>query len=506
VTAQMDLFADYAPLVGAGAARPVLRDYQLDVLDRLRARIREGRRRLILQAPTGAGKTHVIAELTRCAVLKGKRVLVLAHRRRLIHQASERLEMFNVPHGVIMAGERANGDQPVQVASRDTLLSRSLHNSWVGFPPADVVVIDEAHNMDPIALDDGTDVYQQILRHYPQAVVVGPTATPARPDGTGLGEFWQALECTVGVEQLVREGHLVPVVCYAPAGACQSRYGARPRGMMGDVVGNWEKHAAGLPTVVFAAKRDAARAVCAQFLSAGIPAGYMDARTPDGEREEILGGVASGSVLVVCQVGLMVEGVDVPALACCILLRRAGSVVLYRQAVGRILRPHPGKHRGVLLDHAGAVFQHGMPDEDTEWSLDAADSLDRRQKARRKPKRPILCPTCGGLFSGSVTCPYCGCTLPRRLRPPALTRPGLLVEVDHRKKRYEDHEAMQKLWSACLFQAAALGYAAGWAAHRFKSRVGRFPPENLEPMPRGVNWKRKVAEMYPQFGRRSDAV
>src|SRR5262245_61366080 len=124
---------------------PTLRDYQLDVIDRARARLAYGLRRVIIQAPTGAGKTHVSSEMVRRAWWMGSPCLFLASRRRLIEQKSERLTQFGVPHGVIMRGIDPT-PALVQVASRDTLLSRAVRNDWIDLPPAKLVIVDECHN------------------------------------------------------------------------------------------------------------------------------------------------------------------------------------------------------------------------------------------------------------------------------------------------------------------------------------------------------------------------
>jgi superfamily II DNA or RNA helicase len=344
-------------------------------------------------------------------------------------------------------------------------------------------------------------VYRQIVARYPGAVVVGLSATPARPDGSALGEFWQALECTCPTSQLVSEGHLVSVQTFAPEGTRQRRYGAKPRGLTGGVVENWYRHAAGLPTVLFAGRRSQAREAREAFAAAGVSAEYMDARTPDDERQGIIERVEAGLTTVICQVGLFIEGVDVPCLACCVLLRQCTSRVLFAQAVGRIMRPFPGKERGVLIDHAGAVWRHGLPDEDSEWSLDAAETVDARYKKEKKRKpRPVVCPHCGCWFRGSLECPSCGYVLPSRLRPPRANRPGLLVEVSEVRRDWQVRERAQRLWDECLGQAAHLGRSAGWAAHRYRDRTGHWPDDCLHNVPRGSDaWKRLVAHLYPQY-------
>lgn len=470
---------------------PVLRDYQVDVIRRGRQRIAEGARRVIIQAPTGAGKTHISSEMVRCAVAKGKRVLFLAHRRRLIQQKSERLALFGVQHGILMDGYPLT-EHGVQVASRDTLLSRCFDGAGMQLPKADLVIPDEAHNWD-------SGESQKLLSCYPDAVVVGLTATPAKGDGRGLGTaYWQALECTVPTSRLVREGHLVPVRCYAP-----DHNGCGKRVLKGDPVTSWQKYAEGLPTVVFSSRKVDSLAVVEAFKAAGIDAEHIDAFTTDRERDDVIDRVRSGRTKVVSNVGIWTEGVDIPELGCCQLLRLAGSRVLYAQAVGRVMRPHGSKTHAVLIDHAGACLVHGMPDEDTEWSLDTDESVDDRYRAKRKKgdvAKPHVCPKCHLLFSGSHVCPSCGFALQRQ---PQLrgVHDGMLREVERGRKVFADREALTREWKRCLAIMYHKGQTCGAAAGMFARQTGQWPgPAGMMNLPIG-QWNRKVRDVYPEYGR-----
>ena len=316
-----------------------LRPYQTDVIERVRQRLRDGSKRVLIQAPTGSGKTTCSSEIIRCATLKGKRSLFLAHRRRLVQQKCERLDNFGVTYGVVMRDDpRYRPGAPVQVASRDTLISRGVRNDWIGLPPADLVIVDEARH----GMSDG---YAGLIDRYPDAVVIGLDATPARSDGRGLGDFYQALECTAPTSQLIREGFLVPVRCYAP-----DRKKGQRRGLHGDPVANWRLYGEGRPTVLFTTRVAESRAVCDAFNAENIPAAHIDAHTPDRERDQVVARLRAGTLKVVSNCAIWTEGVDVPELSCCVLLRVAGSYVLFAQCLGRIMRPASGKTDAVLIE------------------------------------------------------------------------------------------------------------------------------------------------------------
>lgn len=477
------------------------RDYQIDLVDRVRGKVRAGARRVILQGATGSGKTTAAAMLVRAAVDKGSRTLLLAHRRRLIKQMAERLAQFGVPYGVLMADLPDVQDEPwavrnshaqVQVASRDTLFSRTIRNEWISFPPADLVLVDEAHS--------SLEQYATMLQHYPQAVVIGMTATPTRGDGTGLGAYFDALVCTVPTSRLVADGYLVPVSCYAP----RRQADGGKRAICGDAVYHWRKFAAGRPTVLFTSKVSASKAAVAAFLAAGIPATHIDAHSTDRERDEAAAGLESGKIKVVGNVAVWGEGVDVPCLSCCVLLRLASSYVTFAQCIGRIMRPYPGKTDAVLIDHSGAVFEHGFPDEDVEWTLNPDETVDARidrDKKAGKRKEPVCCPRCAYVYSGAVQCPQCGYALFHT--PPKATpkKDALLFPVSRDEQAALEREDQERYWKTCLGIVAAKGGKVSQAFAIFKRKFPDGSTRGFRHDPQPGEMRRSVAEVFPGFVR-----
>ena len=151
----------------------MLRGYQVDSIGRLRESILAGAKRPILQLPTGGGKTIIAAAIVKGAIDKRKKVLFLAPRRELIYQASEKLTAQKILHGIIMAGEPMARWEDVQVASFDTLHARAVRGDRMELPKADLVIVDEAH----LSI---ADTKADIIAAYPDAIVIGLTATPAR--------------------------------------------------------------------------------------------------------------------------------------------------------------------------------------------------------------------------------------------------------------------------------------------------------------------------------------
>jgi len=156
-----------------------LREYQVQTISLVEKEFELGRKRVILQAPCGSGKTIMAAELIRRAVEKAEDVLFLAHRRELVFQCSDKLDWLGIDHGVLMAGKRPSLMPSVQVASVQTLIAR-FKRGVIALPPAHLLIFDECHH-------NNAKTHLELIGQYPDARIIGLTATPMRGDGNGLG-------------------------------------------------------------------------------------------------------------------------------------------------------------------------------------------------------------------------------------------------------------------------------------------------------------------------------
>jgi superfamily II DNA or RNA helicase len=199
--------------------------------------------------------------------------------------------------------------------------------------------------------------------------------------------------------------------------------------------------------------------------------------------------LAAGKIEIVTNCQVLTEGFDCPDIGCLILARPTKSLGLYRQMIGRALRPAPGKDDAVILDHAGAVFMHGLPDDPIEWSL----AEDRRAEnkahaARGTHKAPALvdCPECHAVRFQGAPCPACGWR-PRPKPAPVDVADGELAAVDWQRRTsaitYNPNER-QKFYSQLLWIADERGYKSGWAWHKFQEKFKTLPPPRKpEPTP-----------------------
>ncbi len=475
---------------------PALRDYQADVIRRFDEAVAAKLSRVLIVAPTGAGKTVIAAAVIAERVRAGGRVLFLAHRRELVTQASAKLHAVGIDHGIIQAGWPTRPGEPVQVASIQTLDARAIRSAAMDLPPADLVVIDEAHRA-------RARTYRKVIDAYPAAVVLGLTATPCRGDGRGLGNTFQTMVECPDVGALIAAGHLVPTRVYAPSRPDLS--GVRvERGdyvekqladrmnkadLVGDVVSHWLRLAERRRTVVFATGVAHSVHLRDEFLRAGVLAEHLDGSTPAEERAGILKRLASGAVEVVTNCAVLTEGWDSPEVSCCVLARPTKSVGLFRQMLGRVLRPAPGKVDALILDHAGAVFEHGFVEEPIAWTLrEDKRAENTSQSSRSAGRAPALtsCPECSAIRREGQPCPACGWRPKPKPRPVELTE-GELGQVDRSRRvnvPIASVEARLAFFRMLAWIARERGFKPGWAAHKFKEKHGDWPIwRDVEPLP-----------------------
>ncbi len=480
--------------------KPVLRPFQIDAVNRVTEAAKTAKV-IVLQSPTGSGKTTMGCELIGRAAAKGASVLEIVHRRKLVDQFSERLFEHEIDHGILMRGHRLEKDCKIQVASRDTLLSRCVRNEYFDLPPAQLVVVDEGRHA-------ASAEFRALLAHYEArgAWIVLLDATPVLADGRGLGPWAKAIVKAASVTELIKQGYLVPVKCYAPDRK-NGRGGKVKRGIAGDLVESWKQYAESMPTVLFCSRVQHSLDAVQAFRAAGIRAEHVDADTPDDVRDRFYDGLEGGDVQIVSNVGIIKEGVDIPCLGCCQFYMDPSGRVGFLQGCGRIMRPYPGKSHGVLIDHAGAVFRHGFPDEDTEWTLEGNVDEDFEKKHKDGQTQQVLyCKHCELIYHSSPTCPQCGRAPGKPPRsifapPPVDATNELLTEADRKGMRgMYDREEKIKHWFRCLGVSANSGGTFSKARVIYQKKYGEWPEDNFPCQSR--NWSSRVADVYPKFDRR----
>jgi len=461
-----------------------LRPYQDIAIAGLREAFRARFRAPLLVLPTGGGKTICFSFIARETSQRGKRVLILAHRRELIRQASRKLGEAGVAHGIVAPGFSPTRDL-VQVASVQTLARR-----LADLPAFDLIVIDEAHHAT-------AGQWARIIAAQPGALILGVTATPERLDGKGLGikagGCFDRIVVGPTMAELIDGGFLSPVRVYAPAEAPDLQ-GVRVKGgdydaaalddamnvatVTGDAVAHYRRHADGLPAIAFCISVRHAQDVAATFRGAGYRAICGHGGMSTGDRDTAIGGLETGRVQVLTTCDLVSEGLDVPAVGAVILLRPTKSLGLFLQQVGRGLRVAEGKPHLVVLDHAGNTIAHGMPDAPREWSLDG--------RARREAAPATWrCPECMAVQRPAPVCVACGFVVPvdvedeEREARQIQQVDGELQEVDRvrinalRAAPLRDLLATAQTRAELAEIARARGYKPGWTFHVMRDRAAR---------------------------------
>lgn len=469
--------ADAAADAAAGAELR-LRDYQLDLMARVRQSLKQ-HKRVICQAPTGSGKTALAVYMMGRAKERGLRSMFCVHRRELVDQTGRALWDQHLEHGLIQSG-RMRSQLPIQVASVQTLRRRL---DWYAEP--DLIVIDEAHRA-------AADTYRRILEAYPNARVVGLTATPERTDGKGLDDLFGDIQCGPPMRWLIDNGYLSDYRIFAP-GQQVDMSGVHTRGgeyvrdeledlmdkptITGDAVQHYKRYAAGKSAIVFCVSRKHAAHVADSFRENGITAEAVDGTTPDGERGAALKRFSAGHTKVLCGVELFVEGLDVPGVEAVIMLRPTQSLIVHLQAIGRALRPHPGKETALILDHVGNSMRHGLPDDEREWSLRGKQEREKKSKSEEEVTVK-QCPICFAIHRPAPQCPYCGHSYGPGGRE-IQQQDGELVELDQEAMRRERKREQGK--ARAIEALAELGVRRGmkkpaaWAAFCYAAREGRKP-------------------------------
>lgn len=439
--------------------------------------------------------TYTFCYISDSAAQRGNIIYIIVHRKELLLQASKSLKNLGIDHGMISPHFTPQLHKKVQVASVDTLLNRLKKNPEKYRPT--IVIYDEAHHV-----VDGNK-WGAVYRMLGNPVMLGFTATPERGDGIGLGVQAGGLfdEMVIGptIQDLIDMGNLIaPVVYTTPelpdlTGLKKNSKGeyqpdeAAARvdkpAITGCAVDHYSRICPGARTIVFCCNINHARHVVEQFNAAGFRFALLvgEPAMKDAERTRVIEMMESGELDGAVTVDLVSEGFDLPALECCIMLRPTGSVSLFLQQVGRVLRPSDGKTTAYLLDHVGNVGRwvdgkfvpkHGLPTAERDWSLEG------RKKKKRGEREVMIalkqCPQCYHAFEPADTCPNCG----HDMRPKGRE----LEQIDGELKQITPEEAaiISKQKRVEMGRAQSMeellkiekdrGYKSGWARMVFEAR------------------------------------
>lgn len=473
-----------------------LYDDQAEFVHKLRAAASAGAKSILGVASPAFGKTVVAGYITESAVARepSTQVWFLVHRKNLLRQTSKSFWKTHIQHGLITSGKRPS-KLPVQVGTIGTVYSR-LDN----LQPPRILFVDEAH------LAKG-NMFETVINWAKEAgaLVIGLTGTPERLDGKRLGDVFDVMIEARSTQWLIEQGRLSTYEIYTtPVKADLSHVtksgndynrtelaGAMDKPhLLGDAIGHWRKYANGMITVCYCVNVEHSKHTAEAFNQAGIPAVHVDAHTTEAELKEACEGLADGRYKVLCNCELVIEGFDLASqigrditIECCILLRPTQSLARYLQMVFRALRKKP--HAAVILDHAGCVMKHGLPDDKRDWSLKG------KKKTKRAPsEEPDLyiqqCKKCYHVFkAGPDSCPKCGEPCTRKTPAMIEVIEGELervnIEAERKRARQAQGQARGLEDLVAVGVQRGLNRPAQWAAITYRARQKKKPtPEDFK--------------------------
>lgn len=339
---------------------------------------------VMLQMPTGTGKTivftSIVRDIRRWCVKNSpdSKILIVAHRRELISQASSKLK--NLAHGIIQSGTPMMLDRAIQVASIQTFMSRR-HYETMRRERFDFIIIDEAHH----SMAPG---YQKLWDMFPNSKKLGVTATPWRMSHSGFKTLFNDIVLSRSIEWFVNNGYLsnYDYISIRRDSDLQRSINSIDRfGVDGDYLEaelsemfdkdkiraelfkSYKKFCDGKKGIIYAIDRRHAANILDLYATRGVAICMIDGTTPAEERKELIEQFKRGEIQVIVNVNIFSEGFDCPDIEFIQLARPTKSLSLYLQQVGRGLRISENKTISIILDNVGLYNRFGTPMSNRHW-------------------------------------------------------------------------------------------------------------------------------------------
>ncbi|MBL8194280.1 MAG: DEAD/DEAH box helicase, partial [Blastocatellia bacterium] len=351
-----------------------LRPYQQEALLALDKSHKEGKNRLLISLPTGAGKTIVFANLIANRSLNNNsRSLVIAHRDELIEQAVDKIQL--VIDGADIGIVKANNNQinsKVVVASIQTLARESrLAQLEKNFS---TIIVDEAHHA-------SANSYLRVLQSLGSfnqnnaPLTVGVTATPERGDKIGLDKVFQEIVYHRSLIEMINQQYLSDLT-WQEISLDLDLDKVETRGddfieskliealtktdAPRQVLTAFKQYASNRKSLIFVPGVTLARTIATLFQEHNIACESIDGTLPSDERKSILSRLKSGQTQVVVNCMVLTEGFDESSIDCIIFARPTKSKSFYLQMLGRGTRLHPGKKDCLIIDLVGLSYQYNL--------------------------------------------------------------------------------------------------------------------------------------------------
>ena len=381
---------------------------QAQVMAELKAAMKKSKA-ILLQSPTGSGKTAMATDMVMRTVGKNNKILFSVPRKELLNQTSNTFASHKIPHGFVAAGKKFNPFSSVYIGMVETMARRIEE-----LPKVKLVILDECHF--------GAEALGKVINHYKEsgAWVVGLSATPWKMNGQGLGLWFDKMVEGKSIRWLIDNKRLSDYRYFY--GRTNEDFSSlikktdkeiiehmeSRRVIIGDCVADYRKRCMGRLHIVRCTSIKHSQMTAEAFRNDGIPAVHVDGKTPAVEKDRIFKAFARREILVLTFADLLNFGFDLAQAsgvdACvesCSDLKPSKSLAGQMQFWGRVLRYKPDA--AIINDHVNNYMEHGLPCADREWTL---DSKRKREAEKIPPSKQ--CPKCYYVHNPAPKCPECG--------------------------------------------------------------------------------------------------
>lgn len=508
-----------------------LRPYQEARLTSARSEVGKGFTRVLIQLPTGTGKTRMISAAINNAISKtssrsGKpqEVWFIVPRKELLWQTKDEFKQWSINNQIIAGGDTQRAGFQTYIWSRETLRRRITAGKIRRWP--DIIMIDEAH----LALDQQLFIFNYALEG---TIFLGLTATPERLDGRGLNELWEVLIEGEQLQYFVENGYLkrpyvlsIPpadrIISSAPKGLIkfgpqgdltqktnkiidelyESRKGSS-KILFGNEIEHYYKHANGQQTLAFCRTLVEAEKVAENFRDAGVKAKRIDGKMSDKERKYIVESFKGRDTTLLTSVDLLTYGFDAPGASALLDMALTMSVAKHFQKLGRILRPSDIMI-ATIMDMVGNCDQrnHGHPLEPRTWNFTGAEK-------RKKPPDDAVCkiiaakkcPVCWDIIVNGV-CRTCGTPYEMNSKKPLKQVDGWLVEITG-PTTLKDRPTENQRHFVDMINNNVDAFRNEWETY---ATINRQAVENLIEVSIELRWKNGVKQVYYKLVPETDMI
>jgi superfamily II DNA or RNA helicase len=392
----------------------ILRPYQNDIINDIKKAFLQGKKSIIMQAATGAGKTVMFTYMAKNTLQKGNSVLIITDRKELLKQAGGTLSNFGLNPEYLTAKTKKITKGNLYVAMSETIKRRLSKPDYIDFVnDFNLIIIDECHKA---SFDK---IFENINNN---TFVIGASATPMRiGNQKELKEFYDCIINGIPINKLIEQKFLSRAKYYGISLDFKKvklksgdfdpdelhKYMLDNKVFDG-VIANYKQYANDTKALLFSASVKTSKLMCEMLNDAGIASMHVDANSDD--RDEILTAFENNEFKILCNVGILTTGYDCPDIETIILNRATTSLPLYLQMCGRGSRIAESKTHFNILDFGGNINRHDFWEVDRDWILTIKK---RTKKEGEVPTKE--CPGCGALlYLNARECSECEFLFPAR--------------------------------------------------------------------------------------------